>query len=103
MWAILKQFWHRLGSPKWFYRMSSPWMLPLLILALVMLMVGFVWGLAYAPMDYKQGNSYRIIFIHVPTSFLALAGYYVMATAAIVGIVWKMKMAFSRPGKVMEF
>ncbi|BFM11268.1 heme ABC transporter permease [Simiduia litorea] len=44
-------------------------------------------------MDAKQGNSYRIIYIHVPVSFLALAGYYVMAINGAIGLIWKMKLA----------
>ena len=49
-------------------------------------MLGLCWGLAFAPQDAKQGNSFRIIYIHVPASFLALAGYYVMAIAGAVGL-----------------
>jgi heme exporter protein C len=68
-----------------------PWLLgPTLLL----LTVGVVWGLGYAPMDSKQGNSYRIIYIHVPAAFLALAGYYVMAIAGAVGMIWQMKMSY---------
>ena len=66
------------------------WLLPLVSVALL---VGCVWGLLYAPPDYRQGNSYRIIFIHVPAAVVALAGYYVMATAGLVSLVWKIKMA----------
>jgi heme exporter protein C len=53
-----------------------------------------VWGLAVAPEDARQGNSYRIIYIHVPSAFLALAGYYLMAIAGCIGLVWRMKLAF---------
>ena len=56
-------------------------------------MAGIVWGLAYAPKDYLQGNSYRIIFIHVPTAFLAQSVYVMMAVAAVVTLVWRMKLA----------
>lgn len=82
-----------MGSPPWFYRFSGlmvRWLLPLVSVALL---VGCVWGLLYAPPDYRQGNSYRIIFIHVPAAVVALAGYYVMATAGLVSLVWKIKMA----------
>ena len=63
-------------------------------LSVVLLLVGTVWGLGFAPTDGKQGHSYRIIFIHVPASFLALAGYYVMAIAGAIGLIWRMKMSF---------
>lgn len=88
------QWFHKLGSPKWFYNISGRWLPWLSALALILLAVGTVWGLAYAPEDAKQGNSYRIIFIHVPSAFLSLAGYYVMAIAGAVGLIWRMKLAF---------
>jgi len=91
---MLKTWFHRWGSPPWFYRMSGallPW---LSVAALLLLLIGTVWGLAIAPEDAKQGNSYRIIYIHVPSAFLALAGYYLMAIAGGVGLIWRMKLAF---------
>lgn len=93
MWQFLKQLYHKLGSPKWFYELANrfkPW---LLWSGLVLALVGIVWGLAFAPKDYLQGNSYRIIFIHVPSAFLAQSVYLMMATAAVITLVWKMKVA----------
>ena len=89
MWSIV----HKMGSPPWFYRFANgaiAWLLPSMLLALI---VGCIWGLLIAPPDYRQGNSYRIIFIHVPAAVVALAGYYVMATAGLMSLVWKIKMA----------
>ena len=88
------QWFHRLGSPRWFYEKSTRWLFWLGLVALVLLTVGGTWGLGFAPIDSKQGNSYRIIYIHVPAAFLALAGYYVMAIAGAVGLIWRMKMSF---------
>lgn len=87
------QWFHRLGSPRWFYQASGKWLPWLSLLTAVLLCIGVVWGLGFAPQDAKQGNSFRIIYIHVPASFLALAGYYVMALAGAVGLIWKMKLA----------
>ena len=67
-----------------------PW---LLLGGIMLLMAGVVWGLAFAPKDYLQGNSYRIIFIHVPTAFMAQSVYIMMASAAVVTLVWRMKLA----------
>lgn len=89
MWTLI----HKFGSPPWFYRFATTairWLLPIVLLAL---MAGCVWGLLYAPPDFRQGNSYRIIYIHVPAAVVALAGYYVMAFAGLVSLVWKIKMA----------
>ncbi len=84
---------HKLGSPKWFYEMSSKWLPWLAIVTTILLVTGLVWGLAFAPPDYLQGNSYRIIFVHVPSAFLAQAIYMMMAVAAGVHLIWKVKMA----------
>jgi heme exporter protein C len=89
MWA----FFHKLGSPPWLYRIAGSivrWLLPVTLLALA---VGVVWGLLFTPPDFRQGDSYRIIYIHVPAAVVALAGYYVMAIAGAVSLIWKMKMA----------
>lgn len=84
---------HKLGSPKWFYEISGrclPW---LAVAAVLLLVVGSVWGLAFAPPERYQGNSYRIIFIHVPAAFLAQSCYLMLAVAGLVSLVWKMKVA----------
>ncbi|MBX2807349.1 MAG: heme ABC transporter permease CcmC [Cellvibrionaceae bacterium] len=88
------QWFHRLGSPRWFYEKTSAWMIYLGAVAVLLLLVGVAWGLLFAPIDSKQGNSYRIIYIHVPAAFLALAGYYVMALAGAIGLIWRMKLAY---------
>lgn len=86
-------FFHKLGSPRWFYQIGGQWLPWLACIATALLVGGAVWGLAFAPEDFKQGNSYRIIYVHVPSAFIALAGYYVMATAGAISLIWKMKMA----------
>ena len=88
------QWFHRLGSPRWFYQTTERWLPWLYLAALTILSVGLTWGLAFAPEDAKQGNSFRIIYIHVPASFLALAGYYIMASAGAIGLIWKMKLSY---------
>jgi len=89
MWS----FFHKLGSPKWFYDISGRWLPWLAALAFALLTTGTIWGLLYAPMDFKQGNSFRIIYIHVPAAFISLAGYYIMAIAGAITLIWRMKLA----------
>ncbi|SHK39248.1 heme exporter protein C [Marinobacter antarcticus] len=89
MWQIF----HKLGSPKWFFGIATRLMPWLLVGGTLLLMAGVIWGLVFAPKDYLQGNSYRIIFIHVPTAFMAQSVYIMMASAAVVTLVWRMKLA----------
>ena len=89
----IKTLWHRLGSPRWFYDMMRPWQAGLGWLALVLLLTGTVWGLAFAPPDYQQGDSFRIIYAHVPMVVLAQSAYMMLGAAGIVLLVWRMKMA----------
>jgi len=84
---------HRLGSPKWFYEISGRWLPWIAVATVLLIALGLVWGLAIAPPDYQQGNSFRIIYIHVPASFLAQSIYISLAVAGVVGLVWKMKIA----------
>lgn len=84
---------HTLGSPKGFYRVSArllPW---LSVAAVLLLVIGMVWGLAFAPPDYQQGNSFRIIYIHVPAAMLAQSCYVMLAVCGVVGLVWRIKLA----------
>ena len=85
---------HKFASPKWFYQITGK-ILPFLAwLTFFLLVIGLVLGLGYAPADAKQGNSFRIIYIHVPSNFLALAGYFLMAIAGAIGLIWRIKLAF---------
>ncbi|WP_425427906.1 heme ABC transporter permease [Terasakiispira papahanaumokuakeensis] len=93
MWNWLKQCYHRLGSPKWFYQISGRWLPWFGVACVLLLSIGLVWGLAFAPMDYQQGNSFRIIYLHVPAAILAQSIYMMMAAMGVVLLVWKIKMA----------
>jgi heme exporter protein C len=84
---------HRLASPPHFYRLSgvlTPW---LSIAAAACIVAGIYGGLVLAPADYQQGDAFRIIYIHAPSAWLSLLCYTAMATAAAVGLVWRIKLA----------
>jgi heme exporter protein C len=55
--------------------------------------VGTVGGLWIAPPDYQQLDAFRIIYFHVPSAWLSQFGYVLMASAAAVGLVWRIKLA----------
>lgn len=89
----LKELWHRLGSPRWFYQISGPLLWTLGGLAVLLLVTGTVWGLAFAPPDYQQGDSFRIMYVHVPAAIVAQSAYMLMGACGLVLLVWRMKMA----------
>lgn len=88
-----KTWFHRWGSPPYVYDLAgrlTPWFAwP----AGILIAVGLYWGLAIAPTDYQQGEGFRIIYVHVPTAVLSTMAYTVMAVAAGIGLIWRMKVA----------
>lgn len=84
---------HKLGSAPHFYRIAGQWIPWLGALFALLLVTGLYGGLVLAPPDYQQGDSYRIIFIHVPSAWMSLFIYLVMAACGLVIVVWRMKLA----------
>lgn len=70
--------------------MLAPWIGGL---SLLCLLAGLYLGLIKAPIDYEQGNSYRIIYIHVPAAWMSMFVYLMMAIASAVFLVWRLKLA----------
>lgn len=84
---------HKLGSPPHFYRLSHYWAIGFAVVAVIMLSWGLVGGLFIAPTDYEQGEAFRIIYVHVPSAWMSLFVYSSIAVAAIVLLIWRMKLA----------
>ena len=84
---------HRLASPPHIYRIAgtlTPWFAwPAGLLIITALYAGLV----LAPPDYQQGEGFRIIYVHAPSAWLSVMVYGVMAGAAAVGLIWRMKVA----------
>ena len=90
---MITQFFHRLSSPPYYYRFAGkclPW---LTLLCLAFLLTGLYGGLVLAPPDYQQGDSFRIIYIHVPSAWMSLFIYMVMAISGGIGLVWRIKLS----------
>ncbi len=85
---------YQLGTPTWFYQKTSIWLPYMYFVSLVLLVVGTLWGLGFAPVDSKQGNSYRILFIHAPVAHIAEVAYVAMAIMGAAGLIWKTKLSF---------
>jgi heme exporter protein C len=62
-------------------------------LTAILLLAGVYLGLFVAPADYQQGESYRIMFIHVPAAWMSMFIYVLMAGAGAVALVWNIKLA----------
>jgi heme exporter protein C len=83
----------RFANPARFMRVSGavlPW---LRLASLGLLVLGLIWSLVLAPPDYQQGESVRIMFIHVPAAWMALMVYLVVAVASAVALVWRHPLA----------
>ncbi|MEO3989155.1 heme ABC transporter permease [Pseudocitrobacter cyperus] len=89
MWKSL----HQLAIPERLYTLCGRWLPWLATLSALLLIIGLGWGFIYAPADYQQGESYRIMYVHVPAAMWSMAIYAIMAAAAFAGLVWQMKMA----------
>lgn len=93
MWNAIALFFHKMASPKHFYRISGlfiPW---LGTVTLILLVSGLYYGLFVAPPDYQQGQSYRIMFVHVPSAWMSLFVYTFMAVLSAIYLIWNIKLA----------
>ncbi|WP_129140795.1 heme ABC transporter permease [Modicisalibacter coralii] len=89
MWSFV----HKLVSPRTFYAIGGRLQPALWVAALTLLGTGSVWALLFAPADYQQGDSFRILYVHVPAAILAQSCFLLMAVAGLVFLVWKIKLA----------
>jgi heme exporter protein C len=84
---------HRFANPARFLRISDivlPWAAGATV---VLMIVGLYLSLFASPADYQQGDTVRIMYIHVPAAWMALFVYTNMAISAAVGLVWKHPLA----------
>src|SRR3546814_12568138 len=52
-----------------------------------------IWqGLFVAPADYQKGDSFRILYVHVPSAWMSLAVFGLMAVYAAIALVWRIKL-----------
>lgn len=89
------KFFHKLASPPHFYRIAPGFILGFGIVGVALILWGTYAGLFLAPTDYQQKDAFRIIYVHVPAAYLSMMAYSIMAIAAGIGLVWRMKLAHS--------
>ena len=91
--VAVSRFFHRTASPPHFYALADRFIPWLTAIFLLLLLAGLYGGLVLAPSDYQQGDSYRIIYIHVPAAWMSLFIYVLMAVMAAIAMVWRIKLA----------
>ena len=86
------RWFHLLGSPPYFDRFAARWA-PWCWLAAVLVMgVGLWQALLVVPADYQQGDSARILYIHVPAAWMSMFVFALMALYAAIALVWRIKL-----------
>ena len=90
---MIKKFFHQFASPKTYFAIANKFVKPFLVFFFLLYISALAWGLFFTPPDAVQGDSYRIIYMHVPAASVAQSIYFALAIAGFVYVVWKMKMA----------
>lgn len=105
--ARMNAMWY--SSPQTFYRLAGrlvPWFAGI---ATILTLIGLYIGFMVAPTDATQGQSYRIIFIHVPSAWMSMFLYVVMAFWAAIGLAFNTRLssmmatAIAPTGALMTF
>jgi heme exporter protein C len=86
--------WFKFSSPTTFYPLAGR-MAPIFwVVAIVLIGIALYMSFFVAPVDYKQGDGYRIIFIHVPASWMSMFLYLVMAAWSAIGLAFNTRLSF---------
>ena len=90
---MIKKFIHQFASPKTFLLQVERSYNFIFFTSLCIYVFSIVWGLLFTPEDFVQGNSYRIMYLHVPASFLSQSLYIAMAVSSVTYLIWRVKLA----------
>ncbi|PJK14500.1 heme ABC transporter permease [Lysobacteraceae bacterium NML07-0707] len=109
----LIRWFHQLGSPPYFDRFAARWAPWAYAIGFAVMLFGVAWGLNWLtplsarlgiPGDYQQGDSFRILYIHVAAAWMSLGVFAGMAVYAAIALIWRIKlceilaMACAAPG-----
>ena len=101
-------FW-QYSSPQYFYPLAKKMAIVFFVLAAILTVWGLYIGFFVAPTDFQQGESYRIIFIHVPAAWMSMLIYLIMSFWAAVGLIMNTRLssmlaqALAPTGALMTF
>jgi heme exporter protein C len=85
--------WFKYAAPQRFYVLSGTLIPYCVAVAVIATIVGLTIGLLIAPSDHQQGESYRIIFIHVPAAWMSMIIYLAVAFWAAIGLIFNARLA----------
>lgn len=84
---------HAFANPARFLRIARPATTWTLVLGIVLMLAGVFGGMFVTPADYLQGETVRILYIHVPSAWLGMAGWGGIAAASFSQLVWRHPLA----------
>ena len=82
------------ASPQTFFPLAGKLLWPSWLIAIALTVAGLYTGFFIAPTDATQGDSYRIIFIHVPAAWMSMLVYLVMAFWCAIGLIFNTRLSF---------
>jgi heme exporter protein C len=85
--------WFKYAAPQRFYALTGTLIPYCVAIAVIATMIGLTIGLLIAPSDHQQGESYRIIFIHVPAAWMSMIIYLAVAFWAAIGLIFNARLA----------
>ncbi len=84
---------HKLASPTRFFKYVKGLRIFLMMAAIGCTVTGLMWGFFFVPPDYQQGDAVRLMFVHVPASWMGLFSYGAMAIFVLCSYIWRHLMA----------
>ena len=81
-------------NPNKFNNIADILLKPLFIISIILLILGLLFSFYLSPDDYQQGSTVRIMYVHVPSAWLALLTYVIMTLYSIVGLAFKIPFGF---------
>lgn len=84
---------HGFANPARFLRLARLLTAPLLLVGSLLALAALAWGLFGAPAERLQGDSVRILFVHVPAAWLGMGGWSAIAIASLAELVWRHPLA----------
>ena len=83
-----------LVNPSKFNKLADYVFLPVLISSIILCSIGLIFAFYLSPDDYQQGSTVRIMYVHVPSAWLALLTYAIMTVYSIVGLAFRIPFGF---------